>query len=150
MVKDTENESWAAVNVSFKQEISNVEDASAGFKVSRQIVGDATKVGNRVKVVITITADRDYDFVTVTDNRPACLEPMQQLSGYSNGAYTVQHDTNTEYCFDMFRKGKHTIETEYYVTRVGTYTTGSTTVRCTYAPEFSGRTTAEKLTVTNK
>ena len=150
VVKDTENESWAAVNVSFKQEISNVEDASAGFKVSRQIVGDATKVDNRVKVVITITADRDYDFVTVTDNRPACLEPVQQLSGYSNGAYTVQHDTNTEYCFDMFRKGKHTIETEYYVTRVGTYTTGSTTVRCTYAPEFSGRTTAEKLTVTNK
>ena len=102
---------------------------------------------SKVKVRLTITADRDYDFVSVTDYRPACLEPVNQLSGYRWGYYSQMKDDRSEYFFNQLSKGTHVIETEYYVTRAGEYTTGSVTVVCTYAPEYQGTTPATTITV---
>ena len=102
---------------------------------------------SKVIVRITIDADRDYDFVSVTDHRPACLEPVNQLSGYRWGYYSQMKDDRTEYFFDQLSKGTHIIETEYYVTRPGTYTTGPATAVCTYAPAYQGTTPAITLTV---
>ena len=39
-------------------------------------------------------------------------------------------------------KGKHVIETEYYIDRIGVYHTGTCTAQCAYAPEYNGRTGA--------
>ena len=97
---------------------------------------------------ITITADRDYDFVQLIDRRAACMEPVRQLSGYTQGAYCTPKDCTTNYYIDMLSKGKHVIETEYYIDRTGTYETGLCTVGCAYAPEF--RATAKSITITVK
>ncbi|MBR3521579.1 MAG: hypothetical protein IKN75_03510 [Prevotella sp.] len=105
--------------------------------VKREILWDG-KPTSLLTVRITIDADRDYDFVTVTDNRPACLEPVQQLSGYHDGAYRQHRDNATIYAFDQLSKGKHTIETQYYVSKEGEFTSGNITAICTYAPEFQG------------
>lgn len=105
-------------------------------------------VGGKAKVRLIITADRDYDFVTVTDNRPACLEPISQLSGYHNGYYQETKDSKTNYYFNKLRKGTHVIETQYYIERAGTYTSDKATVVCTYAPEFHGSTDSYKLKIT--
>ena len=56
-------------------------------------------------------------------------------------------DDRSEYFFNQLSKGTHVIETEYYVTRAGEYTTGSATVVCTYAPEYQGTTPATTITV---
>jgi uncharacterized protein YfaS (alpha-2-macroglobulin family) len=85
--------------------------------------------------------------VSVTDHRPACLEPVNQLSGYRWGYYSQMKDDRTEYFFDQLSKGTHVIETEYYVTRPGTYTTGPATAVCTYAPEYQGTTPSTTITV---
>lgn len=138
---------WTNVSVAFDQKISDVENASTGLKIKRELSSYTPKVGDRVKVRITITADRDYDFVTVSDKRAACLEPVSQLSGYANGAYKELHDTETKYYYDMLPKGVHVIETEYYATRSGIYTTGVATVQSTYAPEFCGRAVAKQIEV---
>lgn len=105
--------------------------------VKREILWDG-KPTSLLTVRITIEADRDYDFVTVTDNRPACLEPVQQLSGYHDGAYRQHRDNATLYAFDQLSKGRHTIETKYYVSTEGEFTSGNITAICTYAPEFQG------------
>jgi hypothetical protein len=89
-----------------------------------------------VKVRIIIEADRDYDFVQVIDRRAACLEPVGQLSGYHNGAYCTPKDYSTNYYFNRLSKGRHVLETEYYVDRPGTYESGTCVVECAYAPEF--------------
>ena len=112
--------------------------------VKREIVWDG-KPTSLLTVRITVDADRDYDFVTVTDNRPACLEPVQQLSGYHDGAYRQHRDNATIYAFDQLSKGRHTIETKYYVSTEGEFTSGNITAICTYAPEFQG--SAETYTV---
>mgnify|MGYP000871833951 CR=1 FL=1 len=104
-------------------------------------------MGSKVKVRITITADRDYDFVQVVDKRAACLEPVSQLSGYHWGYYIAPKDYTTNYYFDQMAKGKHVVETEYYIDRQGTFSTGTCTVQCAYSPEYSARTTAQTLNV---
>jgi hypothetical protein len=102
-------------------------------------------VGQRIKVRLTIEADRDYDFVQIVDKRAACMEPVSQLSGYRWGYYCAPKDNATCYYFDLLPKGKRVIETEYYIDRAGRYETGTCTVQCAYAPEFRG--TAKSQTI---
>ena len=88
------------------------------------------KVGDHVKVRITIQAERDLDFVEVIDKRAACMEPINQLSGYHYGYYCSPKDNATNYYFDRLPKGKRVIETEYYIDRIGTYETGTLRAGC--------------------
>ena len=150
--KTSEGTSWGAVYAQFTQPTKSVADQSAGLKVTREIISDPQpsntyKVGDRVTVRIIIEADRDYDFVQVIDKRAACLEPVNQLSGYYRGSYCTPRDYSTNFYFDMMSKGKHVIEREYYIDRPGVYETGTCTVQCAYAPEFHGTTHSQTLTV---
>lgn len=151
--------SWGAVYAEFKQPISEIGSMESGIKIRRVIVpaesegkGKAqAKVGEKVKVTLLITADRDYDFVQITDKRAACLEPVNQKSGYQwgIGCYVSPKDHATNFYFDRLSKGMHIVEMEYYVDRKGDYQSGTCTAECTYSPEFGGRTEAYELRVNN-
>ena len=155
--KKSDYTSWGAVYAEFKQPISEIGSMESGIKVRRVIVpaeseskGNA-QVGEKVKVTLIITADRDYDFVQITDKRAACLEPVNQKSGYQwgIGCYVSPRDHATNFYFDRLSKGKHIVEMEYYVDRKGDYQSGTCTAECTYSPEFGGRTEAYELRVNN-
>lgn len=151
--------SWGAVYAEFKQPVSEIGSMESGIKIRRVIVpaesegkGKAqAKVGEKVKVTLLITADRDYDFVQITDKRAACLEPVNQKSGYQwgIGCYVSPRDHATNFYFDRLSKGMHIVEMEYYVDRKGDYQSGTCTAECTYCPEFGGRTEAYELRVNN-
>ena len=157
--KKSDYTSWGAVYAEFKQPVSEIGSMESGIKVRRVIVpaeseskGKAqAKVGEKVKVTLIITADRDYDFVQITDKRAACLEPVNQLSGYQwgIGCYVSPRDHATNFYFDRLSKGKHIVEMEYYVDRKGDYQSGTCTTECTYSPEFGGRTETYELKVNN-
>jgi len=157
--KKSDYTSWGAVYAEFKQPVSEIGSIESGIKVRRVIVpaesegkGKAqAKVGEKVKVTLIITADRDYDFVQITDKRAACLEPVNQKSGYQwgIGCYVSPRDHATNFYFDRLSKGKHIVEMEYYVDRKGDYQSGTCTAECTYSPEFGGRTEAYELRVNN-
>lgn len=155
--KKSDYTSWGAVYAEFKQPISEIGSMESGIKVRRVIVpaeseskGNA-QVGEKVKVTLIITADRDYDFVQITDKRAACLEPVNQLSGYqwSIGCNVSPRDHATNFYFDRLSKGKHIVEMEYYVDRKGDYQSGTCIAECTYSPEFGGRTETYELKVNN-
>lgn len=157
--KKSDYTSWGAVYAEFKQPVSEIGSMESGIKVRRVIVpaesegkGKAqAKVGEKVKVTLLITADRDYDFVQITDKRAACLEPVNQKSGYQwgIGCYVSPRDHATNFYFDRLSKGMHIVEMEYYVDRKGDYQSGTCTAECTYSPEFGGRTEAYELKVNN-
>ena len=157
--KKSDYTSWGAVYAEFKQPISEIGSMESGIKVRRVIVpaesegkGKAqAKVGEKVKVTLLITADRDYDFVQITDKRAACLEPVNQKSGYQwgIGCYVSPRDHATNFYFDCLSKGKHIVEMEYYVDRKGDYQSGTCIAECTYSPEFGGRTETYELKVNN-
>ena len=126
--KSSEGTSWGAVYAQFMQPTKSVEATASGLTVTRELLTKGElKVGDRIKVRITITADRDYDFVQLIDRRAACMEPVRQLSGYTQGAYCTPKDCSTNYYIDE---------------------TGLCTVGCAYAPEFRG--TARSITITVK
>ena len=148
--KTSEGTSWGAVYAQYMQPTKEVSEASSGIAVKREIVNAKTvyAVGDRVKVRITIKADRDYDFVEVADKRAACLEPVHQLSGYHWRYYISPKDNSTNYYFDRLPKGTQTLETEYYIDRAGRYETGTVVAQCAYSPEF--RATAPSQTIVVK
>lgn len=146
--KTGEGTSWGNIYAQFQQKASDVENTSTGIKIERKIIAkDGFTIGNRVKVQLTIVADRDYDFVEVVDKRPACFEPVNQLSGYRWGYYVSPRDETTNYYIDRLSKGIHKIETEYYIDRAGKYQSGSCVVQSAYSPEFRGIAKGEVIIV---
>jgi len=149
--RTSEGTSWGAVYAQFFQKTSDIEASQSGITVKREVLLPNTtaaansslftfhsslKTGDRIKVRITIETTRDLDFVQVIDRRAACMEPVRQLSGYQQGAYVSPKDAATHYFYYGLAKGKHVIETEYYIDRAGRYETGTCTVGCAYAPEY--------------
>jgi hypothetical protein len=160
--KTSSGTSWGALYAQYMQKATNAGNASSGLTVKREVIkemngekidvvdnGGALKVGDKVRIRLTIQADRDYDFVQVQDKRAACLEPIRQLSGYHNGCYQAPRDHSTYFYFDRMAKGTHIVETEYFVDREGTYQMGICTVQCAYSPEYSARTGALTMTIGN-
>ena len=155
--KKSDYTSWGAVYAEFKQPLSEIASSESGIKVRRVVVTaesqgkekSLAKVGEKIKVTLMITADRDYDFVEIEDKRAACLEPVNQQSGYQwgMGCYVSPRDNTTNFYFNRLSKGKHVVEMEYYVDRNGEYQAGSCSARCAYSPEFCGRDIAYKLSV---
>ena len=160
--KTSEGTSWGAVYAQFFQKTSEVEQSSSGITVKREIllpnttaaanyslftIHSSLKCGDRIKVRITIDCTRDLDFVQISDRRAACMEPVRQLSGYHNGAYVSPKDCVTNYFYSGLSKGRHVIETEYYIDRAGQYETGTCSVQCAYAPEYHALAPSVTLTV---
>ena len=137
------------------QATSDIKDNGSGVTIKRELLTAdgrqlaTLKVGDRVTIRLTIQSERDLDFVQVQDKRAACLEPVKQLSGYDwrGGYYCSLKDNTTNYFFDCLRKGKHVIETEYFIDRPGLYETGTCTVQCAYAPEYRGTTHSQTIKV---
>ncbi|MGN1262765.1 MAG: alpha-2-macroglobulin family protein, partial [Prevotella sp.] len=145
--KISEGTSWGAVYARFTQKTADVESSSAGISVRKEIVSSDNEltVGSRITVRITIETAHDLDFVQIADRRAACMEPVSQLSGYRNGSYCSPKDNATYYYFNSLPKGKHVVETQYYIDRAGTYETGTCSAGCAYAPEY--RATAKSTTL---
>lgn len=139
--------SFGGVYLQYLAEAKDIKAAENGFGLTREIVDEKgetvnvadLKVGDKIKVRLIIEATRDYDFVQIVDKRPACLEPINQTSDDGFGFYCSPRDNQTNYYLDKMAKGTHIIETEYYVDRAGTYTSGTCSVQSAYAPEFSSQ-----------
>ena len=117
----------------------------------REVITTTPKVGDRFTTRYIITADRDYEYVNLRAPRAACAEPAEQLSGYRYqgglGYYRAIRDAHTDYFFDHLPKGTYVLEETSFIDRAGTYTSGLTTIRCLYAPEYGGQTKAETIVI---
>lgn len=135
--------SWGSVYAQFEQPVADIDASfSSGFTISRRLeFADSTKtptVGDKVREVIIIHAERNFDYVRVTSNHAASLEPVKQLSGYDwrFNCYVSPYDSHTDYFFNTMPKGDYTLTTEYYIDRKGEYQNGSCSVQSVYAPVF--------------
>lgn len=147
--KSTGQTAWGALYGQSLQAVEKVADDAQGITVERELVlpDRPLHVGDKIKVRITVKADRNYDFVQVCDRRPACFEPVDALSFFCWGYYSAKKDNVTTYYFDQLGKGTTVLEEEYYVDREGEYTSGTCVAQCAYAPEFKGIDGAYRLKV---
>lgn len=153
--------SWGALYAQYLEEMDHLQQQSSGeLKVSTKLIRKADSnepapstlhVGDEVTLRVIVTADRDMDFVQIRMQRPACFEPVNQLSGYrwmnGRGGYVAQHDASTDIFFDTFRKGTMTYDITFRVDRAGEYLSGITTAQCAYSPDFCAHTGAIHIVV---
>ena len=143
--------SWGAVYATYQMPMDSVRASWQGFRIRREVSSPQPKVGDRLHVRYTITADRDYEFVQLTAPRSAAAEPDASLSGYRYqsglGYYMQIRDDRTEYYFDRMPKGTYVIEEDWLISRMGNYQTGPVVIKCLYAPEYRSFTGSERVVV---
>lgn len=158
IINDGNVPSWGGVSIKKKASLRDIEEVSLpGLRISKSIEladgvnGDALKIGDLVHITLTVTSDRDMDYVSVIDNRSACLEPVDQLSGYTFtdgiGCYREVRDTRTSFFFNFLPKGKHEISYDCRIGCEGEFLSGTATVQSQYAPLMTAVSSALKLVV---
>lgn len=97
--------------------------------------------GDRVQVTLLIRATRDLQYVTVTDNRAAAFEPVDQLPGYvvSEGVYFYREnrDAVTNLFIDYLPAGTYLLTYELNVNTAGSFTSGLATAQSQYSPAIT-------------
>ena len=163
---DAEHPVIGACYWQYWEDIQEVESAGSGLTVSRvyfhqpEIAGsyaelvtddNPARLGERITVRVTVSSDRDLDFVHVTDPRPAAFEPVNQGERYcwQHGiSWTEQTlDASTEIFFQRFPRGTFAVEYDVFATQTGGFTTGVPEVECLYAPEWRAQSTATKVKI---
>jgi hypothetical protein len=146
-----ETMAWGAVFAECDEELDRVVQQPAELSVERETVGDAHRVGDRLTVRTTLRVPSRMDFVELEMGHAACMEPEESLSGYrwngSVGYYQEVKDSATKLYFDSIGKGVYTFETTYRVSREGDYQGGISSVRCTYAPEYSAHSASRRVEI---
>lgn len=159
---------WGAVEATYTASPEEIAAQGSGFKLQRslQVLRDGKwktlsgkqkntlftlKVGDHVRWVYTLKAERDFDHVALKSTRPAALESKNPFSGmtWMNGlsAYRMVRDAENEYFFEHLAKGKYTFYDEMVVMRAGAFSGGVATVQCTFAPEFVGNSSAVEVEI---
>ena len=159
---------WGAVYAKFPTKVTEAKafklDEIALTKEVRDAQGKKIagttqlKVGDKIQVMLTLTTDRDMQYVTIKDHRAACFEPVDKVSGYQFSSPSVKHrqsigyyndikDTQNRILINFLPKGSYVITYEAYVTNSGTFCTGIAEVACEYAPQFTAHTGGEIIMV---
>lgn len=155
--------SWGALYWQYEDKLGAIEaSGNEQIRVERSyftrcdgmlVPVDATslKMGDIVLVRMVLYIDRDMQYVTLTDSRPACFEPVEPLPQYVCGEgvcyYREPSDAVTAFHVDFLPRGKRVIEYEVYVDRAGTYQAGVATLASYYAPQYTAHSAGVSFTV---
>ena len=109
------------------------------------------KTGDLLKVVVYLTADRDFEYVQLKDLRPAGTEPVDAISEYKYqdglSYYQVTKDVATNFFISYLNKGNYVFEYQLRVAQPGNFSTGITSVQCMYAPEFNAHSEGGRMII---
>ena len=108
-------------------------------------------VGDKIKVRIVISTDRDMEYVHLKDMRASCFEPTNILSGYRYQGglmyYESTRDVATNFFIEYLPKGTYVFEYTLIATQKGQFSNGITTIQCMYAPEFTSHSEGIRINV---
>lgn len=154
---------WGAVYAEGLAPADAVEVSGSGMSLARSLevlrgnrweTADSRThlaVGDRVRQVLRLRAERDYDFVCLDFGRASTLESVTKLSGMRlmNGVwcYLAPSDVGTKCFVEHLAKGEYTFVDEAFVERTGSALLPPAHVQCVYAPEFGAMTGAMRLVV---
>ena len=135
-------EQWVGVFADFDLPMEQVRDASTGISVGLSLSVPGIER-------ITLTADRNYEYVHLVVPRASLSEPEVQTSGYGwNDGFSFYreiHDDRTEYFIEQLPQGTFVLEERQRLERHGRAATGVTRVECLYAPEFRAHTASQTI-----
>lgn len=148
---------WGAIMTSFDAPADQLHAfATKAVQIERRFERSDSSVatsvplakGEKIRVILTITTDREMDNLILTDHRAALLEPIG-VSAYSwtNNAFYYRDIRNTEERFyiEHLSRGTAVLSYECYVTASGTTLAGLASIVSEIAPEFVAHTTTDLL-----
>ncbi|MDE6299977.1 MAG: hypothetical protein K2M10_10095, partial [Muribaculaceae bacterium] len=164
IMKSSGNPMWGGV---ISQYVAPVKDVKAqrceNLRIEKQLllltadgkgeqaVDGPLKTGDKVRVTLTVTCDKDMDYVAIIDDRPSCLQPDSYISGYTFrdglGIYKEVRDTKTSLFIGFLPKGANVITYDCHVDRPGLYANGIATVQSQYSPQQVAHSTGEIIEV---
>jgi hypothetical protein len=127
-------------NLIIEKKLYKVENTDKGEVLKQITANQPLQKGDKVRVRVVITADRDMEFVHLKDMRAAAFEPVNVFSQYKyqDGLwyYEATKDAATHFFIDWMPKGKYVFEYTLFATQSGDFSNGITHIECMYAPEF--------------
>ncbi len=155
---------WGAVYCRFKMDMADIPAAEIpDLKISRTLYKQQgtqwveardLKVGDRVRVNITIESKRQMDYVTVTDNRAACLEPVEQTPKpiYADGLcfYRQNGDNTTSLFIDSLPAGTYQLGYDMWVNNAGEFASGTVAIQSQYAPQLAAHSAGTVIVVASE
>ena len=163
--KNSEAPAWGGV---ISQYVSPIRDVKAAFcdnlKVEKKVMlvtsgesgetltePNSFKVGDKVRVTLTLTCGKDMDYVALIDERSACLEPEEQLSRYEvkDGLwmYREVRDSKTSFFIGFLPKGVNVISYDCHVDRAGAYAIGIASAQSQYSPVETAHSSGSEIVV---
>lgn len=156
---------WGGVIAQYQAPVADVKSVDIpGLKIEKRlyrVLSDGTsesvesnglKVGDKVRVELTVVTDANMEYVTVEDSRSACLQPTVQLSGYTSsdgvGYYREVRDSATNLFIPYLPKGTHILVYDCRVDRVGQYSLGIASVSSQLSPELTAHSAGSVLSIT--
>ena len=154
--------SYGAVISSYRARPQDVKAASCdAVSIEKRIVevapdgsmqyADEVSLGRRVRVVLTLKVERDMQYVTITDERAAALEPVEQTPGYvtSGGArfYRENRDAATNMFISYLPKGTYHLSYDCTANNVGAFAAGLATVQSALSPALTAHSAGAMLVV---
>lgn len=161
IAKHGEYPSWGAVYRQFNADMSDIKSV-AGNDISiektllkkvddKWIIATDYKVGDLIKIQLTIKAKRDIDYVTITDERAACFEPTEQLPKpiFAEGIffYRENRDEATNIFVTNLPKGTYLLTYDMYVNNEGEFASGIATIQSQYAPQITAHSAGNHIFV---
>ena len=118
-------------------------------KTHKLAEGDSIHVGDRIRTVLKVNATKALEYVTLIDQRPAFLEPVDQTSHYTRADrfyyYLETKDNVTNAFITRLPEGVHELSYDCFVTAPGTFTSGIATIQSQYAPQFVAHSAGAKI-----
>ncbi len=154
---------YGAVYAQFKQAMEDVKSSSCeDLSIEKRLAvrrgadweyADSFKVGDRVKVVLTIKCKRNLSYVTIIDERAAALQPVDQVPGWlwseGVGFYRENRDSFTGLYVDYMTPGTYQLTYELNVNTAGSFSSGVASIQSQYAPELSAHSAGSHIIVNN-
>ena len=156
-----ENPAWGALYWKYSAPMTEVKAAKCdGLSIDKKFLkidGDkltsagSLRVGDKVRVLLTIKNSQELDYVTITDERCSLVEPIDQLSGHDiiDGVwlYRETKDSQTNIFIPSLGKGTHIISYDVVVAAPGKCNMGVASVQCQYAPQYTAHSSGSLVTI---
>lgn len=149
--EDLDNISQAGNNLNLTKELYLEKNSDEGPILQKISIDDPIKVGDKIIVRIILNSDRDMEYVHMKDMRASGFEPIHVLSGYrwrnGLGYYETTKDVATHFYFDYLPKGTYVFEYPLRANIAGSFSNGTSTIQCMYAPEFVSHSKGISVTI---
>lgn len=126
------------------------------FEVSRDgkwVEATEFKKGEKVRVRIDIEVSQNLEYVMISDQRPAGFEPTSQMPGWISVGNQIGYREITDTATNVFIRSMEPALYTFYYEAIASYTgefaSGTANVQSQYSPEFTARSGACQIVISD-